>query len=234
MGYYFGNISSNYFLMDMLLLFGMLLLPLIAHAVLNSTFRKYSNEYSSRGLTAEQAARKILDNNGLYHIRIERVSGSLSDYYSSSENVIRLSDSTYGKTSIAAIGVAAHECGHACQYAENYAPMILRNKVAPVMGFCSRFWYIAFILGCFFTFLPFLMYVGIAMFCAVVLFQLITLPMELDASHRALKTLEADAILESSEISPARKVLTAAAMTYVVSLATSAMQLIRLLLRARR
>ena len=119
MGYYFGNISSNYFLMDMLLLFGMLLLPLIAHAVLNSTFRKYSNEYSSRGLTAEQAARKILDNNGLYHIRIERVSGSLSDYYSSSENVICLSDSTYGKTSIAAIGVAAHECGHACQYAEN-------------------------------------------------------------------------------------------------------------------
>lgn len=226
MGYYFWEI---------IIFILMITLPLLAQLGVNGTFSKYSRVRSSRGLTAEQAARAILDDNGLYNVGIERISGKLTDHYDPTANVVRLSDSVYGQTSIAAIGVAAHECGHACQHAESYAPIIIRSKLVPVTNICSRLWYLVFLIGCFFfQTMPFLIYVGIAMFGAVVLFQLVTLPTELDASHRALKTLERDSILEQGEISPARKVLTAAAMTYVTSLAVSVMQLVRLLLRTRR
>lgn len=219
---------------DIILLLCMLILPLIAQVGVKSTFNKYSRVKNSRGLTADQVARRILDSNGLYHIRIEHTPGKLSDHFSPKEDVVRLSDSVYGKTSVAAIGVAAHECGHACQHAEEYGPIVVRSAIVPAVNICSRFWYIVFVLGIIlFDTLPFLMYVGIAMFGAVVLFQLVTLPTELDASHRALKTLENDGILEISEVPMARKVLTAAAMTYVTALVTSIMQLIRLLLRVR-
>lgn len=219
---------------DLLLLLGMMILPIIAQLGVTGTFNKYSGVSSSRGITAEQAARMILDSNGLYNIRIERTSGHLSDHFSMKEGVIRLSDSVYGSTSIAAIGVAAHECGHACQHAEKYAPIVIRSAIVPAVNICSQLWYLVFILGVFmFETFGFLTYVGIAMFGAVVLFQLVTLPTELDASHRALKTLEGQYILEKDEISKARKVLTAAAMTYVTALVTSLMQLLRLILRVR-
>ena len=218
--------------MDMIFLLLMLILPILAQLGVTSTFKKYSTVNNSRGLTAEQVARQILDSNGLHHIRIERISGNLTDHFSPDENVVRLSDSVYGKTSVAAIGVAAHECGHACQYAESYAPIVIRSKIVPAVNICSKFWYLTFILGIIIS--HYLIYLGIAMFSAVVIFQLVTLPTELDASNRALKTLESDGILEMNEISPAKKVLTAAAMTYVISLVTSIMQLMRLIARAKR
>lgn len=220
---------------DLMLLLAMLILPLLANWGVKSTFKKYSKVNNSRGLTADQVARQILDSNGLYHIRIERVAGNLTDHYSPKEDVVRLSDSVYGKSSVAAIGVAAHECGHACQHAEQYSPIVIRSAIVPFVNICSRLWYLVFIIGvAMIDSFPFLTYLGIAMFGAVVLFQLVTLPTELNASHRALQTLESDAILDYSEVPMARKVLTAAAMTYVTSLATSIMQLLRLLLRVRR
>ncbi len=217
--------------MDLIFLLAMLILPLLAQWGVTSTFRKYSTVNNSRGLTAEQVARRILDSNGLYHIGIERVSGNLTDHFSPVENVVRLSDSVYGKASVAAIGVAAHECGHACQHSESYAPIVIRSKIVPVVNICSRFWYLVFILGIIIS--HYLIYVGIAMFSAVVIFQLVTLPTELDASNRALKTLESDGILEMNEVPQARKVLTAAAMTYVTSLVVSIMQLLRLIARVK-
>ncbi|MCM1132767.1 MAG: zinc metallopeptidase [Ruminococcus flavefaciens] len=218
--------------MDIILLLLMLVLPILAQLGVTSTFKKYSTVENYRGLTAEQVARHILDSNGLNHIRIERVSGNLTDHFSPTENVVRLSDSVYGKTSVSAIGVAAHECGHACQHAENYAPIVIRSKIVPVVNVCSRFWYLAFVLGLIISY--YFVYLGIAMFSAVVIFQLVTLPTELDASHRALKILEDDELLVADEIPSARKVLTAAAMTYVVSLVTSILQLLRLLSRVKR
>ena len=231
-GYNFGAISP--YIYDLLLLVGMLVLPLIAQLGVSMTFSKYSKKRSSRGLTAEQVARRILDLNGLHTVRIERVSGKLTDHYDPRDDVVRLSESVYGSTSVASIGIAAHECGHACQHAEAYKPIILRNKLVPAASICSHLWFYVFLAGCFFTFLPFLRYVGILMFCGVVLFQLITLPTELNASSRAMKTLRDDSILETSELRPARKVLTAAAMTYIAGLASSMMQLLRLLMRTRR
>lgn len=212
----------------------MLILPLIAQIMVSSTFNKYKDVRNSRGLTADQVARQILDSNGLYHIRVERIGGNLTDHYDPTANVIRLSDSVYGSTSVAAIGVAAHECGHACQHAEDYAPIRLRTAIVPVTNICSKLWYITFLLGVFlFEAFPALAYLGIIMFAAVVVFQAVTLPTELDASGRALRTLEADGILDYREVPKAKKVLKAAAFTYVAALITSIMQLLRLLAAVR-
>lgn len=215
----------------------MLILPIIAQINVTSTFNKYSKVRSSRGLTADQVARQILDSNGLYNVRIERVSGKLSDHYDPRDNVVRLSDSTYGNSSVAAIGVAAHECGHVCQHAENYGPIVLRSKLVPITNFCSRFWYFTFILGLVFSELSIgtpLVYASIIMFAAVIVFQLVTLPTEFDASSRALATLENNNLLEASEVPQAKKVLTAAALSYVTSLVVSLLQLLRLLSASRR
>ena len=215
----------------------MLILPIIAQINVTSTFNKYSKVRSSRGLTADQVARQILDSNGLYNVRIERVSGKLSDHYDPRDNVVRLSDSTYGNSSVAAIGVAAHECGHVCQHAENYGPIVLRSKLVPITNFCSRFWYFTFILGLVFSELSIgtpLVYASIIMFAAVIVFQLVTLPTEFDASSRALATLENNNLLEASEVPQAKKVLTAAALTYVTGLVVSLLQLLRLLSASRR
>lgn len=221
--------------MDVLLIFIMLLLPIIASINVKTTFNKYAKIPNSRGLTGAQVARKILDANGLYNIRIEHISGNLSDHYDPRDGVVRLSDSTCNETSVAAVGVAAHECGHACQHAEEYTPIKIRSAIVPVTNICSRLWYIVFIIGILvFEIFPSLVYVGIAMFSAVVLFQLVTLPVEFDASNRALKTLESDRILDSNEIPQAKKVLTAAALTYVVALVTSIIQLIRLVVSINR
>ena len=216
--------------MDILVLIVIIVLPIIAQINVSATFNKYAKVHNARGLTADQVARRILDANGLYNVGIERVGGKLTDHYDPTSNVVRLSESTFGQTSVAAIGVAAHECGHACQHAENYAPIVIRSKLVPVTNICSRLWYFVFLIGIFvFQIFPALVYIGIAMFGAVVLFQAVTLPAELDASHRALKTLENDGILEMAEVPHARKVLTAAAMTYVTSLVASILQLLRLL-----
>jgi hypothetical protein len=213
----------------------MLILPIWASINVKTTFSKYSDVHNSRGLTADQVARQILDSNGLYNVSIERIPGNLTDHYDPQANVVRLSETVYGKTSVSAIGVAAHECGHACQHAEEYTPIKIRTALVPVTNICSHLWYFAFLLGLvLFESLPQLIYVGIFMFAAVVLFQLVTLPVEFDASNRALRTLENDCILDSSEVPKARKVLRAAAMTYVTALVVSIIQLLRLLAAAKR
>lgn len=211
-----------------------LIIPLAASANVKMTYSKYSKIGNSRGWTADQVARKILDSNGLYHIRIEHIRGNLTDHFDPSANVVRLSDSVYGKTSVAAIGVAAHECGHAVQHAENYAPINIRSKMVPITNFCSSASYIIIIVGMILSFNQVLINIGIVLFLAVVAFQLITLPVEFNASSRALQTLENDAILESSEVPQARKVLRAAALTYVAALLTSIIQLLRLIAMSRR
>lgn len=221
--------------MGIVILLVMIILPIIAQVNVNSTFKKYKNVRNSRGLTADQVARQILDSNGLYNVRIERISGELTDHYDPKDNVVRLSDAVYGQTSVAAIGVAAHECGHACQHAQEYTPIKIRTAIVPITNICSRLWYFVFILGILlFEIFPELALIGIIMFGAVVLFQAVTLPVELDASGRALKTLEADGILDYNEVPMAQKVLKAAAFTYVTALVTSVLQLIRLLASMRR
>lgn len=221
--------------MGIVILLVMIILPIIAQVNVNSTFKKYKNVRNSRGLTTDQVARQILDSNGLYNVRIERISGELTDHYDPKDNVVRLSDAVYGQTSVAAIGVAAHECGHACQHAQEYTPIKIRTAIVPITNICSRLWYFVFILGILlFEIFPELALIGIIMFGAVVLFQAVTLPVELDASGRALKTLEADGILDYNEVPMAQKVLKAAAFTYVTALVTSVLQLIRLLASIRR
>lgn len=211
-----------------------LIIPVVASLNVKSTYSKYSRVKNVRGWTADQVARKILDSNGLYYISIERVSGDLTDHFDPTANVIRLSDSVYGKTSVAAIGVAAHECGHAVQHAEEYSPIVIRSKMVPITNFCSKASYFLILIGLILSFNEVLVNLGIILFLGVVAFQLITLPVEFDASSRALKTLESDSILEVTEVSSASKVLRAAAMTYVAALLTSLLQLLRLILMSRR
>jgi Zn-dependent membrane protease YugP len=218
---------------DMLYILPALILTLIASAALKTTYARYAKVQSDSGITASQAARRILDANGLHHIRIESIAGDLTDHFDPQSGVIRLSDTTRDSTSIAAIGVAAHECGHAIQYAKQYAPIRLRAAIIPATGVASR---LAVPLVLFGTVLSFyargllaLAYAGIILFGICVLFQLITLPVEFNASRRARQILSSERILSEREIAGTAKVLNAAAMTYVAALATSVLQLIRLL-----
>lgn len=213
-----------------------LLISLIASWNVNATFKRYSNTRNSRDITASQVARQILDDNGLYQVTIERVSGNLTDHYDPRANVVRLSDATYSSTSTAAIGVAAHECGHAVQHAQGYVPIKIRSAVIPVTQIGSRLWYIVFLLGLVLgsSYVGYtLQLVGIALFSLIVVFQLVTLPVEFNASSRAMRTLESRFILSGDELTQARKVLTAAALTYVAALVNSILQLLRLLAIAR-
>lgn len=202
----------------------------------NTTFKKYSKIRSMRGITGAEAARRVLDANGLQHIRIEQIPGNLTDHYDPRSDVIRLSESVYGNTSVAAVGVACHEAGHAVQHAENYAPVKIRAAIIPVTNIGSRLAIPLIILGILLNSLAsapeFLViaYIGVACYGLCTLFQLVTLPTEFDASRRALKCIESYGILGSEEIGGARRVLTAAAMTYVAALAVSLMQLLRLFL----
>lgn len=206
-----------------------LIIPLVLSINVNMTYNRYSKVRNVRGWTADQVARKILDSNGLYNTRIEHIHGNLNDHFDPSSNVIRLSDSVFGRTSVAAIGVAAHECGHAVQHAEKYAPIVIRSKLVPVTNFCSYFSYLLIALGIVFSFNDVLINIGIILFLGVVVFQFVTLPVEFNASRRALNTLENDAILEKSEVSQAAKVLRAAALTYVGGVITSVLNLLRLI-----
>lgn len=201
---------------------------LICSLTVKTTFNKYSRIGSRRGITAAEAARRILDRNGLYNVQVERISGNLTDNYNPRTNIVSLSDNVYNSTSLAAIGVAAHECGHAVQHAQDYVPIKIRTAVFPLAQLGSSMYFIVFIVGLIFSFEP-LVDAGIILFLFVVLFQLVTLPVEFNASRRALSTIRSEGILEQDEMYGARRTLTAAAMTYVASLAVSFTQLLRLL-----
>ncbi len=210
-----------------LLIIGMVI-SMIASARVRSTFSKYDKVVSRTGMTGAEAARRLLHAQGIYDVTIQRVSGSLSDHYDPKNKVVRLSDSTYSSTSVAAIGVAAHECGHAMQHEENYIPLSLRSALVPVANFGSRFSMLLIFAGLLFG--QVLIEVGIFMFCAVVLFQVVTLPVEFNASRRALRLLDENGILYNEEVGMTRKVLRAAALTYVASALMAALQLVRLIL----
>ncbi len=207
-----------------------------------STFKKYSAVRNTRGITGAEAARRILNENGLYHIRVEHIHGHLNDHYDPRDGVIRLSDAVYNATSAAAIGVAAHEAGHACQHAVGYAPLKLRQTIIPITSIGSRLAMPIFLIGLIFAGSSYVgggigdifMFAGIALFSLSVLFQLVTLPTEFNASSRALKTLESSGVLYGDELDAAGKTLRAAALTYVAALATALASLLRLILIANR
>ena len=200
-----------------LILIPAMIFALFAQINVKSTFNKYSRKNNSRGLTGAEIARQILDANGLYNVRIEHISGSLTDHFSPNENVVRLSDDVYGKSTIASAGVAAHEVGHAIQHSVGYAPIKIRNAIIPVTQIGSSISMPIFIIGIALSFKP-LVTAGILLFSAVVFFQLITLPVEFNASRRALNTLESKNILEGDELKGSAKVLRAAAMTYLAEI----------------
>lgn len=205
-----------------------------ASGKVKTTYQQYQTQYNSRNITGAQAARFILDRNGLYNIRVEQISGTLTDHYDPSANVIRLSSGVYGSTSSAAVGVACHEAGHAIQHATHYAPIRLRTAIVPITNIGSKLAtpliLVGLLLGSFLPFFSTLAYVGVACFALCTVFQLITLPTEFDASKRALQCIESNNLLYGNELDGAKKVLTAAALTYVAALAVSLTQLLRYVL----
>ena len=209
-------------------------LSIWASTNVNSTFKRYANQYSLRRISGAEAAQRVLSGNGVSGVRIERVSGNLTDHYDPKENVIRLSDSVYDSTSTAAIGVACHEAGHAVQYAQNYGPIKLRAAIVPATNFASNLAMPLILLGVLLTFFEnfsfTLVYLGIACFGLAVVFQLITLPVEFNASRRAMQAIANADILTVEEQKGARKTLTAAALTYVAATAVALAQLLRLLI----
>lgn len=207
------------------------ILSMAASAHVNSTFRKYAQVRSGSGITGAQAAEEILGRNGITDVAVQHIPGNLTDHYNPAKKTVNLSDSVYASGSVAAIGVAAHECGHVMQHATGYVPLSLRAALVPVANFGSKLGIPVCILGMFLgsmghTFIT----IGIWMFSFGVLFQIVTLPVEFDASRRALAQLENDGILSGEELVGTRKVLSAAALTYVASAAASIMQLLRLIL----
>ena len=230
MPYYYGyGFDWTY----LVLVLPCVILSLWASANVNSTFKKYSQQHSIRRLTGAEAAQRVLSANGVQGVRIERVSGNLTDHYDPKTNVIRLSDSVFNNTSTAAIGVACHEAGHAVQYAEDYAPIKLRAAIIPVTNFGSKLAMplilIGILLSAFGTMSDTLVYLGIACFGLSLVFQLITLPVEFNASRRAMQAIESANLLTEEEQKGARKTLTAAALTYVAATAVALAQLLRLI-----
>jgi len=227
-GYYYGFDWTYLYLV-----LPCILLSLWASHNVNSTFRKYSNQYSLRRLTGAEAAQRVLSANGVHGVRIERISGNLTDHFDPQTNVIRLSDSVYGNTSTAAIGVACHEAGHAVQYAQGYAPIKLRAAIIPITNFGSKIAMPLILAGILFstfgTMSDTLVYLGIACFGFSLVFQLVTLPVEFNASHRALQAIASADLLTEEEQRGAKKTLTAAALTYVAATAVALAQLLRLI-----
>lgn len=211
-----------------------LILSLWASASVNSTFKRYSKQLSSRGITGRDAAICVLETHGIHNVRVERIAGNLTDHFDPKTNVIRLSDSVYSSTSTAAIGVACHEAGHAVQYARSYFPMKLRAAIIPATNIGSRLAMPLILLGVLFgvggSYSYTLVYAGIACFSLSLVFQLVTLPVEFNASRRAMQAIANRGILTQQEQKGARKTLTAAAMTYVAAVAIAAAQLLRLVL----
>ncbi len=227
-GYGYGYGFNGWYLLVIL----MAVLTMIAQGNVTSTFNKYARIANSRGYTGADVAKMLLQQNGIYDVRVEQIGGSLTDHYDPVKKVIRLSQPVYGSRSISALGVAAHETGHAVQHAKGYVPLTLRSAIFPVVSFSSKIamplFIIGLLIGAFIQSYT-LALVGALLFGFVVLFQLITLPVEFNASARALKMLGDYNYLEQSEVKGARKVLSAAAMTYVAAAAASIVQLLRLL-----
>ena len=225
-----------------ILVFPAIIFSLWASLKVNSTFKKYSEVKSAYGITGARAARRLLDENGLQHVKIERIGGNLTDHFDPRDNVIRLSASTHDNTSPAAIGVAMHEAGHAIQHAENYAPIRIRQAVIPMTNIGSRLAIPLVIVGTILSALGsaqselgmYFALTGVILFSFCVFFQLVTLPVEFDASRRAIKALKNTYMLKEEELPIVKKVLSAAAMTYVAALAVSLAQLLRLLMLLSR
>ncbi len=224
-GYYGYYFDPTYFLV----LIGAVLC-IFAQMRVSSTYNKYAKVPSRTGMTGAQAAQKILNLSGIYDVRIEHVRGSLTDHYDPSNKVLRLSDSVYGSTSIAAIGVAAHECGHAVQHDQEYSPLKIRSALVPAANIGSKAGIPLIILGAFLGMNQVLIQIGIWVFALAVLFQIVTLPVEFNASGRALAMLGDYGMMERDEVSGCRKVLKAAALTYVAAAASAILQLLRLVL----
>ena len=214
-----------------LMLWGMIIFSLICQIRVKSTFSKYNQVRTVSGATAAEVARLILDMNGLYNVQIMHVPGDLTDHYDPKSNVVALSDSTFNNPTVGAVGVAAHECGHAIQHAVGYTPIKIRTALYPAVNFCSKAWFWVLAIG-FFLEWAIAIEAGIAFYIIVVIFQLVTLPVEFDASNRAIRTLRDNNIMTGDELAGAKKTLSAAAMTYVASFLTSLVQLLRLILRA--
>lgn len=223
--YYYYGFDPLYFLILISVVIAM-----VAQYKVKSTYSKYSRVRSDLGLTGAQAAQKILNMNGIYDVSIQHIAGDLTDNYNPRNKVLSLSDAVYNSTSIAAIGVAAHECGHAIQHDVGYALLLIRNTIAPVVNIASSLSWIFIAAGLFFGMSPTLIDVGIIMFSLAVLFELITLPVEFNASGRALTILSDSGMLYPDETAGAKKVLSAAAMTYVASALTAVLQLLRLIM----
>lgn len=227
MGYGYGMFLDP----TMILVLIGVVLSLWAQGRVTSTFNQFSRVRSRTGMTGAEAARRLLNSQGIYDVTVQRVSGNLTDHYDPRTKVVNLSDSVYNATSVAAIGVAAHECGHAMQHNEGYAPLRFRSALVPVANFGSQLSWPLILLGVIFGGLgsP-LVQIGILMFTLAVLFQLVTLPVEFNASNRAVKLLDSQGILAGDEVSGTRKVLGAAALTYVAAAAGSILQLLRLII----
>lgn len=210
-------------------------LSLLASARVKATFGKYSQMRSMSGMTGRDAAERILQMQGIYDVRIEHISGNLTDHYDPSAKVLRLSDTVYGSASVAAIGVAAHECGHAVQHAKGYTPLSIRSALVPVANFGSAVSWPLIVLGLVLGGgSSILVTIGILAFTMAVLFQIVTLPVEFNASSRAVKILEGSGMLGGKEAGAVKKVLSAAALTYVAGAASAILQLLRLILIANR
>ncbi len=210
------------------------LLSMAASAKVQSTYNKYAKVRSASGMTGAQVAKQLLERNGIYDVSVQHVSGNLTDHYNPSTKVVNLSDATYNSTSVAAIGVAAHECGHVMQHHEGYAPLSIRTALVPLANIGSNAGIYIVMLGLILGSISWLTNLGIIMFCFGVLFQLVTLPVEFNASARALKMLESYGFLGDTEVKQSRAVLSAAAMTYVAAAAASVLTLLRLILLSNR
>ena len=206
-----------------------LILAMWAQANVNSTFKKYSQVYNRFGMTGAEAARKILDMNGLYSVRVEHIAGNLTYHFDPKTNVVRLSDATYNSRSVGSIGVAAHEVGHAIQHARAYMPIRVRNAIVPAVNVCNMLSMPIILIGVILSYNQTLVDLGIILFSATVLFQLVTLPVEFNASNRAIHTLESQNMLAPDELVGAKKVLKAAALTYVAAAVSAIMSLLRLI-----
>ena len=231
-GYGYGY-RGLYFDPTMILALLGLVLTMIASAGVNSTFAKYNKVRCMRGMTGAEAAQQVLHAAGIFDVQIRHVRGNLTDHYDPRNKTLNLSDSTFSSNSVAAVCVAAHECGHAVQDQKKYGPLVLRSTLVPLANFGSQLSWPVFIAGLIFSLQPLVM-AGIILFSLAVLFQLVTLPVEFNASSRALRILEDTGMLGSQEMTGAKKVLRAAAMPYVAALASSLLQLLRLILLARR
>ncbi|MDY2609764.1 MAG: zinc metallopeptidase [Eubacteriales bacterium] len=228
--YYYGysGLSPLYFLA----LLAIFALALFAQIKVKTNFTKYSAMRCSSGFTGAQAAQRILQANGVTNIRIEAIPGELTDHFDPATNVIRLSERVYGASTVAAVGVAAHEAGHAVQYATGYAPIRLRSAIIGATNFASKWSILLFIAGLLLCAvsqqLIIVAYIGFFLYCMIAFFQLVTLPVEFNASHRALRALQSSAILTDTELRGARNVLSAAALTYVASMLTTLLQVFRI------